>query len=88
MQYDLYELAKRKFVRISLFKINFGTSLIPTQTEGTLRECMTSTFLSENVNVEDGSIVDEEIFSGAAGMLYIGTSHQNSILYCHGLTDW
>jgi len=37
----------------------------------TSRECMTSIFLAENSN-SDGTIIDEDIFAGAAASLFIG----------------
>ncbi|KLO09888.1 cytochrome P450 [Schizopora paradoxa] len=39
--------------------------------QGTLRECITSVFLSENTR-EDGSVLDEDLFTGAAATLYMG----------------
>ncbi|KLO09889.1 cytochrome P450 [Schizopora paradoxa] len=52
MQYELYNLAKKKL------------------TQGTLGECMASIFLSENTR-EDGSVTDEDAFTGAAATLYM-----------------
>lgn len=70
LRYEMYELIKKKIV-CKILHMHILSLMVVFQSEGSLKESMTSIFLAENTG-EDGSVDDEADFCAATAMLLIG----------------